>query len=153
MRLHEFHQTQILPISIEAAWAFFSQPANLNEITPPAMRFETLGGDFSPVYPGQMLWYRLKMAPFIHGTWVTEITHVDPGVSFVDEQRAGPYKLWHHRHTFCSAANGGTEVKDDLIYALPFWPFGEIAHALYVRPMLKKVFSYRRQELARRFAA
>lgn len=153
MHLREFRQSQVLPISLEEAWAFFSNPANLNEITPPDMRFQTVGGDLSPVHVGQLIWYRLQLAPFIYRTWVTEIKLVVPGECFVDEQRFGPYKLWYHRHSFKKISETHTEVSDHVVYALPFWPFSEIAHALYVQPMHEKVFRYRQQELVRRFGS
>ncbi len=153
MRLHEFRQSQTIPVPVQAAWDFFSQPANLSHLTPPDVAFRQAGGDLSQVYPGQMIWYSYQFAPFIRRTWVTEMTHVNPGVSFVDEQRVGPYKLWHHRHGFRAVGENATELTDHIIYALPFWPFGEVAHGLYVRPLLDRVFAYRRQELARRFGA
>lgn len=151
MHLREIRQSQILPISLSEAWEFFSNPANLTEITPPDMRFQMEGGDLKPLYLGQMIWYRLPLAPFVYRTWVTEIKHIVPGEFFVDEQRFGPYKLWHHRHSFRAISGAQTEVSDHVIYALPFWPFSEIVHALYVKPMHDKVFRYRQQELARRF--
>ncbi len=153
MHLHEFRQSQVVNIPLEQAWAFFSNPANLNELTPPDMRFQTLGGDFSTVHPGQLVWYRLQLAPFLYRTWVTEITLVSPLEYFVDEQRFGPYKLWHHRHSFRAVSASQTEISDHVVYALPFWPLGEIVHALYVKPMHEKVFRYRQQELAKRFGA
>ena len=153
MRLRELRQSQTLPIPVAQAWAFFSNPANLNEITPPDMRFQTLGGDTSTAHPGQLIWYRLKLAPFIYRTWVTEIKHVVLGESFVDEQRFGPYKFWQHTHTLRALSPSQTEVTDHVVYALPFWPFSEIVHDLYVRPMHEKVFRYRQQELARRFGS
>lgn len=153
MRLREIRQSQVLPIPLEQAWAFFSNPANLNEITPPDMRFQTLGGDLGSVHPGQLIWYRLKLAPLIYRTWVTEIKQVVPGEYFLDEQRFGPYKLWHHRHTLRAVSETQTEVSDHVIYALPFWPLSEIAHALYVQPMHEKVFRYRQQELVKRFGS
>lgn len=115
------------------------------------MRFQVIGGDLGPVHLGQMMWYRVQLAPFLYRTWVTEITHLSPGEWFVDEQRFGPYKLWHHRHQLRAVSEQQTEVTDHVVYALPFWPFGELAHGLYARPMLQKVFDHRQRELARRF--
>ncbi|SKA85963.1 Ligand-binding SRPBCC domain-containing protein [Prosthecobacter debontii] len=153
MQLHEFRQSQILRIPLAEAWAFFSQPANLNEITPPDMRFEVAGGDMSSIYAGQVVWYRLQLLPGLYRTWVTEIRHVQPQESFIDEQRFGPYRFWQHRHSFKEVSPTQTEVSDHVIYALPFWPFGEVVHTLYVKPMHEKVFRYRREALVRRFSA
>lgn len=150
MRLHELHQSQVVAAPLKEVWHFFSQPANLRHLTPPGVSFEQVGGDPAPMYAGQMLWYRLRPLPFLSQLWVTEITHVVPEVMFVDEQRAGPCRLWHHVHRF-RAVEGGTEIVDHVVYAMPFWPAGEVAHALYVRPMLEKVFAFRRESVASRF--
>lgn len=149
MKLHTLHQSQTLPVTAEAAWAFFSNPANLAHLTPPELRMRRPGGDSTaPVYPGQWLWFDIQLAPFIWQTWVTEITHVEPGRSFIDEQRAGPYRFWRHRHVINPLPDGGCEVTDTVYYALPYQPLGELAHPLLVRPLLKKIFAYRRQSLA-----
>lgn len=133
------------------AWDFFSRPENLDILTPPEMAFQILGGDLPRMFAGQIICYRIRLAPMLWVRWVTEITHVEEGRSFVDEQRAGPYKFWHHRHSF--RADGPDHiVMDDLVhYALPFGPLGSVAHAAYVRRQLARVFAYRRQVLADRF--
>ena len=149
MKLHTFHQSQALPCSADTAWTFFSNPANLARLTPPELRMRRPGGDSTaPVYPGQWLWFDVQLAPGIWKTWVTEITQVEPGRSFIDEQRAGPYRFWRHRHLITPLPDGGCEVTDTVHYALPFQPFGELAHPLLVRPMLEKIFAYRKQALA-----
>jgi ligand-binding SRPBCC domain-containing protein len=150
--LHTLHQTQTLPISAATAWDFFSNPANLAQLTPPDLAMRRPGGDqTAPVFPGQMLWFQIQLAPFIWKTWLTHITHVDPGVSFIDEQRTGPYKLWRHRHLITPLSDTSCEITDTIHYALPFQPFGELAHAFLVSPMLEKIFTYRRQALVKRF--
>lgn len=152
MKLHTLHQAQILPIPASTAWAFFSNPANLAQLTPPDMAMRRPDGDQThPVFPGQMLWFQIQLAPFIWKTWITQITHVDPGVSFIDEQRAGPYKIWRHRHLITPLSPSSCEVTDTIYYALPFHPFGELAYPLIVRPMLNKIFTYRRQALTKIF--
>lgn len=150
MTLHTLEQEQLLPIGIEEAWEFFSSPANLNEITPADLGFEITSPPEPRMYDGQIITYRVRIAPLIHVPWVTEIKCVDEGRSFIDEQRFGPYKFWHHRHTF-EATPGGTLMRDRIHYALPFGPLGTIAHALFVRRKLQWIFRYRKQILAKRF--
>ena len=150
MKIHTLHQTQSLPVSAETAWTFFSNPDNLAKLTPPEMKMRNPGGDQThPVFPGQMLWFEIELAPLIWKQWITWITHVDPGVSFIDEQRAGPYKLWHHRHEIRPLSPDTCEVIDTVLYALPLHPFSAPAHPLFVRPMLNKIFAYRRTALER----
>jgi ligand-binding SRPBCC domain-containing protein len=149
VKLHTLQQSQGLPIAARTAWEFFSNPANLARLTPPDMQMRHPGGDqTAPIFPGQMLWFDIRLVPGLWQTWVTEITHIDPGVSFIDEQRAGPYKLWRHRHLITPIHASACEVTDTVHYALPFYPCGELAHSLMVRPMLEKIFAYRKQALA-----
>jgi len=152
MILHEFHQKQTLSVPAPIAWEFFSNPANLAKLTPPDMPMRRPAGDQThPIFSGQMFWFRVRLAPLIWKTWVTQITHVDPGVSFIDEQRAGPYKLWRHRHLIRPIDTLSCEIVDTIYYALPFQPFGEFAHSLVVKPMMRRLFDYRRLALAERF--
>ena len=148
--MHRLHRTQRLPISVEAAWDFFSDPRNLDAITPPGMRFRLVSDLPDRVYPGLMIEYRLRPLFNIPVTWVTEITHVDEPRRFVDEQRVGPYAIWHHEHRFNPIA-GGVEVDDLVSYALPFGPLGELVEPFLVRPRLAEIFDYRRRVLASRF--
>jgi ligand-binding SRPBCC domain-containing protein len=151
MTIHTLTQAQTLPLTLEQAWDFFSSPANLNEITPPELAFRILTPNLGRMYPGQLIAYDIRLAPLIWVTWVTEITHVEPGSSFIDEQRFGPYKLWHHRHTF-EAVEGGVRMTDEVHYALYGGPFGDLIHALWVGPQVKRIFDHRRRVLAERFA-
>lgn len=150
--IHILEQVQVLPLSMEAAWTFFSSPANLDEITPPELAFQTESGHTDPMHEGQIVIHRVKVAPGVHVRWVTEIKAVDEGRAFVDEQRFGPYKFWHHRHTF-EPVDGGVRMCDRVHYELPFGPLGELVHALFVRQKLERIFAFRREELARRFPA
>jgi ligand-binding SRPBCC domain-containing protein len=100
---------------------------------------------------GQIIEYRVEIVPMVWMPWVSEIKAVVEGHSFIDEQRFGPYKFWHHRHTF-EPAEGGVKITDQVHYALPFGPLGSIAHALFVRRKLEGIFRFRRQELERRFS-
>jgi ligand-binding SRPBCC domain-containing protein len=149
MTLYSLHRTQTLDISLEAAWEFFSSPANLARITPPWLGFKVMTPDPPPMHAGQILEYTVSGLPGLRMNWVTEITHVrEPGF-FVDEQRLGPYRFWHHKHYFRSVP-GGTQVSDLVHYALPLWPLGELARGL-VRSRLETIFDFRSQTLARMF--
>jgi ligand-binding SRPBCC domain-containing protein len=150
MTLHTLEQEQSLPIPLAEAWDFFSSPANLDAITPDDLGFKITSPPAGRMFDGQIITYRVRIAPLIHVTWVTEIKCVEHGRAFVDEQRFGPYKFWHHRHEF-EEAPGGVLMRDKVHYALPFGPFGAIAHALFVRRKLEWIFNSRRQLLAQRF--
>lgn len=140
LTIHTLCQEQVLPIPREEAWKFFSSPANLDEITPADLGFETTSEPESPMYEGQIITYRVRIAPGVSMPWVTEIKYVLPGESFVDEQRSGPYRFWHHRHTF-ETIPGGVLMRDKVHYALPFGPFGAIAHGVFVRRKLRWIFN------------
>jgi ligand-binding SRPBCC domain-containing protein len=150
VKIHTLRQEQILPISIEEAWEFFSSPANLDAITPADLGFEITCPLPPRMFEGQIITYRVKVAPLVWLPWVTEIKCVEDGRSFIDEQRFGPYKFWHHRHAF-EPVDGGVLMTDVVHYALPFGPFGEIARALFVRRKLEWIFGYRKKWLAERF--
>ncbi len=149
MKLHQMEQTQILPISIEEAWAFFSDSSNLDDMTPPELGFETISGNGEQMFQGQIIVHRVQLAPCIKTRWTTEITTVEEGAYFIDEQRSGPYRFWNHLHRFETCA-GGTSMLDRIHYALPFFPFGEIGLPL-VRSKLKRIFDFRRELLNDRF--
>ncbi|WP_193210927.1 SRPBCC family protein [Luteolibacter marinus] len=150
MTLHHLSQEQVLPISLDEAWEFFSSPRNLDAITPPELGFRIVHCPSEKMHDGQIIEYRVKVAPAIWVPWVTEIKSVDAGRSFVDEQRFGPYKFWHHRHTF-EEIDGGVMARDLVHYALPFGPFGAVAHGVFVRRKLERIFAFRRQVLEERF--
>ncbi len=150
MKLHTLEQKQTLPISLDEAWDFFSSPANLDAITPDDLGFHITSPLAGKMFDGQIITYRVRIAPLVHVTWVTEIKCVEEGRAFVDEQRFGPYKFWHHRHEF-EAVPGGVLMRDKVHYALPFGPFGAIAHALFVRRKLEWIFNFRWKLLAEKF--
>ena len=150
--IHTLHTKQILPITLEEAWDFFSDPKNLKVITPDYMSFNILGGADRKMYPGQIIQYIVTPILGIKTLWVTEITHVVDKKYFVDEQRFGPYALWHHKH-FIKAVEGGVEMEDIVDYKLPFGWFGNLFHGLIVKPKLKEIFSYREQKLKELFGA
>lgn len=150
MKVHVLEQEQFLPISMAEAWAFFSTPRNLDEITPPDLGFSIEHCEDGPMFEGQIITYRIRVAPLIWVSWVTEIRAVKEGVSFVDNQMSGPYKLWHHRHSF-EEADGGVLMRDRVYYGLGFGPFGALAHAIFVGRKLRWIFESRRKSLAERF--
>jgi len=150
MIVHTLSQEQRLPISREEAWKFFSTPGNLDSLTPPDIGFEIVNQPGDRLYEGQIITYRIKIFPLVWVRWVTEIKSVEEGRSFADEQRFGPYKFWHHRHTF-EDIQGGVLMRDLVHYGLGFGPFGAIAHAVFVRKKLEAIFAYRREFLTKRF--
>ncbi|RYD41364.1 MAG: hypothetical protein EOP85_12805 [Verrucomicrobiaceae bacterium] len=150
MTVHTLAQEQRLPISREEAWEFFATPRNLDDITPPDVGFVIVSQPGEKMYEGQIITYRIRILPLVWVTWVTEIKSVGEGESFVDEQRFGPYRFWHHRHTF-EEIPGGVLMRDLVHYGLHFGFLGGIAHTLFVRRKLESIFSYRREILARRF--
>ena len=142
-KVYSFKTIQTIPCSLEKAWDFFSNPANLAEITPAALKFKTVSkfnGD--KMYPGQVIEYKVHPVLGIPLYWMTEITHVEQHKYFVDEQRYGPYSLWHHQHHFKEVA-GGTEMTDIVHYKLPLGILGRIANTLFVKSKLKEIFDFR----------
>lgn len=150
MALYQLRSKQILPISMEKAWEFLSSPKNLQVITPDHMGFQILSGAERSMYPGQIIQYIVKPFPFVATRWVTEITHVQDGSYFVDEQRFGPYSLWHHKH-FLKEVEGGVEMEDVIDYKLPFGILGTWIHSLLVKKQLLKIFKYREEKLSALF--
>ncbi|TXE10792.1 SRPBCC family protein [Gelidibacter salicanalis] len=146
MKIYTLRQTQKLPISIETAWNFLSDPKNLKTITPDYMGFHILSGADRPMFAGQMIQYIVTPVLGIKTKWVTEITHSVHNAYFVDEQRFGPYALWHHKH-FIKAIDGGVEMEDIIDYKLPFGILGQMVHPFLVKPKLDEIFSYRSAKL------
>jgi len=152
MRLPRFTRSQFLPVDLETAWGFFSDPRNLQTMTPPWLNLVPTSEVPQEMHPGLIVTYQVKPALRIPVTWVTEITHVVDRQLFVDEQRSGPYRFWHHQHHFREVA-GGTEARDVLHYALPLGPVGDLAGAALVRKRIDEIFEYRRHALEQRFGA
>lgn len=150
--MHRLTTVQILPISLEKAWDFFSNPQNLAAITPAHMNLIPTSPLPSETYPGLMITYKVKPLLGIPLLWVTEITHVRDRAFFVDEQRFGPYRIWHHQHHF-RPVQGGVEMTDIVDYKLPLGPLGVLMEKLLVGKMLKGIFEYRRQRLVELFGA
>lgn len=151
MAIHVLQRTQVVHTSIEERWEFFSNPRNLAIITPRALNLVVLNELPTHVHPGLMIEYRVRPFLGIPLTWLTEITHVEELRYFVDEQRVGPYRLWHHEHFFTPMENGRVEIRDRVYYVLPFTPLSEIVHPFIVRPQLEKIFAFREQAVRQRF--
>ena len=140
--VHTLELSQFVPADPGRVWEFFSNPRNLRDLIPPKMDFRILG-DPGPMYAGQMIAYRIRVAPGVRVGWLTEILHVTPGCYFVDEQRVGPYRLWHHEHHFLPR-DGGVEMRDRVTYSIGFGPVGEAAHSIWVKRQLDGVFEFRK---------
>ncbi|MGC4035236.1 MAG: SRPBCC family protein [Chitinophagaceae bacterium] len=151
MAVYSIKRIQKIPASIEQTWDFFSNPANLQAITPAKMDFRVISKYHSDrTYAGQIIEYKLRPLLKIPVYWMTEITYVEEHRYFVDEQRFGPYSLWHHQHHFKSI-DGGVEMTDIVHYKIPFWFIGDIANAVFVKKELEMIFSYRFQKIEELF--
>jgi ligand-binding SRPBCC domain-containing protein len=153
MATYSFHTKQLIPISIEQAWDFFSSPANLQRITPPEMRFQIISRFHGlRMYPGQLIEYKVRPFLGIPVYWMTEITQVQEPVYFIDQQRFGPYTLWHHQHHF-KAISGGVEMTDIVHYRIPLGILGDFANWLFVKQKLESIFQYRYKSVEELFGS
>lgn len=151
MAAHSIKTVQKIPISLDDAWAFFSNPANLQAITPANMGFKVISKHHGNVmYAGQIIEYTVKPVLGIPLYWMTEITQVKNKEYFIDEQRFGPYSLWHHQHHF-KAIIGGVEMTDIIHYKNPMWFLGRIANTLYVKKQLEGIFDFRFKKVEEMF--
>jgi ligand-binding SRPBCC domain-containing protein len=151
-KVYSFKTIQQLPISLDVAWDFFSSPDNLKKITPADMGFNVVSKYHGEkMYPGQIIEYKVSPVLGIPLYWMTEITHVQDKEYFVDEQRFGPYSMWHHQHHF-KAVDGGVEMTDIVHYKLPLWFLGDIANTLFVKKQLQHIFEYRYKIVEQQFA-
>ncbi|HEY4325616.1 MAG TPA: SRPBCC family protein [Mucilaginibacter sp.] len=152
MKTYLLKTEQTIPISLEEAWDFFSSPLNLEKITPKEMNIvvtSNYNGD-TKAYPGMIITYKISPLFGIKMNWMTEITHVKEGEYFVDEQRFGPYALWHHQHHF-KTIDGGVKMTDILNYAIPYGIIGRWANTILVDQQIKKIFSYREKAIVELF--
>lgn len=151
MSIHQYKTTQFLPININLAWDFFSTPLNLPIITPPELDFKILTKtNIDKAYEGMIIDYTVKPLFGIPMHWQTKICSVIEKKSFADKQLKGPYKLWHHTHTF-EEQNGGVLMTDVINYQLPFGFIGNIAHSLFIKKKIENIFNYRRKVLEEKF--
>ena len=150
-KVYSLKTIQLIPANINTAWDFFSNPANLQQITPNNLGFKIISKHHGEkMYAGQLIEYTVKPLLAIPLYWMTEITHVQDKKYFVDEQRYGPYRLWHHQHHF-KEVSGGVEMMDIVHYKLPFWFVGDIANSLFVSKQLKTIFDYRKEKVEQLF--
>lgn len=133
---------QYIPANIDSTWQFFSNPKNLQEITPKDLDFHIISTPSETMQEGDIISYRIGIFPLIKTSWVTEIKAVVQQQSFIDEQRFGPYAFWHHRHTFIPC-EGGVTMIDEVHFRPPFWIISRITVNLFIAPKLRKIFSYR----------
>jgi ligand-binding SRPBCC domain-containing protein len=150
LKIYQFKAKQFLPISIGEAWKFFSNSSNLPKITPPWLNFEVTSQLENKMYAGMIITYLVRPLLNIPTTWVTEITHVCEPYFFVDEQRFGPYKFWHHQHIFRDAENG-IEMEDIVSYAVPFGVIGRLANSWIISQRIKSIFKFREEVLDKLF--
>lgn len=151
MPVYTFRNTQKIPSTIEKVWDFISSPKNLKQITPKYMGFNILSTELpEKMYAGMIIHYQVSPLLGINTLWVTEITHVDELRYFVDEQRVGPYKMWHHQH-FIEAAEDGVLMTDIVDYQPPFGFLGAIANRLIIRKKIAEIFAVRTLRLEEYF--
>jgi len=149
--IRSIERQQLAHAPLERVFEFFSHTRNLEELTPPWLRFSVLTPEPLALRAGTLIEYRLR----VHGVplrWVSRIEEWQPGRRFVDRQLRGPYRLWCHTHEF-AADPRGTLIRDSVRYELPLGPLGALAHAAIVRRDLERVFDYRQQQVERRFGA
>ncbi len=145
-KIYKFRRKQLIKTDIDTAWNFIRSPKNLEALTPDNLAFEIVTELPEIMYDGLLIEFRVGIPLLGKQTWLTEINHIREKRSFVDEQRIGPYKLWNHYHEI-KAVNGGVHFTDWVHYVMPLGPLGTIAHAVYVRKMLRYVFDYREKIL------
>jgi ligand-binding SRPBCC domain-containing protein len=151
MSIYTLTSSQIIPASVEEVWDFMSSPRNLQKITPPYMGFEIITDPLpEKIYAGMIIQYKVSPLLKIKLRWVTEITQVNNLHYFVDEQKAGPYKIWHHQHLLSPTAEG-TLMQDIVTYQPPFYLLGSIANAVLIKKQLKSIFEFRKLAVETKF--
>lgn len=145
---HQIYREQIIAVDLQTAWDFIRSPKNLDCITPEDMAFEIISDVPEQMYNGLIIEYRVGI-PFLgKQTWLSEIKHIRARHSFVDEQRIGPYKMWYHYHEI-TEVEGGVRFVDQVHYAMPFGPIGELARLAFVKKQLGKIFDFREKAMPR----
>ncbi len=149
MPIYTFKRKQIVRISLQECWDFFSDPRNLEKITPASLGFRVKSDLPAKIYPGLMIEYKVSPLLGLPLSWLTEIVQVDEPHHFVDEQRVGPYRLWHHEHFFRELPGGEVELRDLIHYMPPLGLLGSIVNTLAIRPQLMRIFDFRAEVLER----
>lgn len=151
MAFYQLRKEQFIPASLDEVWDFVSRPSNLKQITPEHMGFDITSEDLpDKMYPGMIITYNVKPLFGIKMRWVTEITQVEEKRYFVDEQRSGPYSMWHHQHIL-EEVEGGVLMKDIVSYKPPMGFLGAIANRVMIRRQLEAIFDYRTKALEKKF--
>jgi ligand-binding SRPBCC domain-containing protein len=151
MSVHVLRARQIVPAGLETCWSFFSDPANLRKLTPSSLDLRLTEEPPPSIYPGLMIQYQVRPLFGVPMTWLTEITHVRSMEYFADEQRVGPYAIWHHEHFFAPLEGGRTEVRDLVHYRLPLGWLGDLFHPVLVLPQLREIFAFREKAITEHF--
>jgi len=153
MAFYQFIHEQLFQASVAEMWSFISAPKNLKEITPDYMGFEVTTPHLSEkMYAGMIISYKVSPVLNFKVDWVTEITHVKENEFFVDEQRIGPYKLWHHQHHLIQMKEG-VLMRDIVTYQPPFGILGALANKLLISKKLNEIFNYRKVVLEKKFGS
>ena len=151
MSYYQLENLQFINASMDEVWSFISSPQNLKKITPSYMGFEVVTKNIpSKMHAGMIIGYKVSPIGTIKMNWLTEITHVEEGVFFVDEQRIGPYKIWHHQHKI-EPFEQGVLMTDIVTYAPPFGWFGKLLNRLIIKNKLNEIFQFRKQKLEELF--
>ena len=151
--MHQLKKIQDIPISINKAWEFFSEPENLAKINPSNMNFNILlRSDAGEMYPGMIITYKVSPLFNLKVNWVTEISQIKEHKYFIDNQIQGPYKIWHHEHHFKEIENG-TEMRDVLFYEVKFGFIGQILHKLFIKKRIEEIFNYREVKIKELFSS
>ena len=151
MPVYQFYKEQRIHTTVDEIWDFVSSPRNLKEITPDYMGFEITTAHMSDImYPGMIISYKVSPVLGIKLPWVTEITHVSNKDFFVDEQRKGPYKMWHHEHRIIQT-DDGLIMTDLITYEPPFGVLGALANKLFIKKQLNDIFDYRKKIIDEKF--
>lgn len=142
MKLYRIRRAQRIPSNLNDAWEFFSHPNNMIKVMPPNLRIKIIERQPRFIYSGMLINQKVKTIFGIKRSWITQILHEDEPNYFVDEQKFGPFRFWHHQHIFTEVF-GGIEVEDIIHYSLPFGILGRLFNAIYIKKKLKKIFDYR----------
>lgn len=148
--MYQVNRQQLFTSPLEKIWDFISKPSNLGVITPPEMNFRIISDTGEDMFNGQIIEYRVNLPLLGDTKWVTEIKHVIPHRQFVDEQRIGPYKFWHHFHGL-EKHGEGINMIDRVHYLPPFGPIGSLINRLFINKRLENIFDYRQQVLESKF--
>ena len=143
---YQFSSVQYLNTDLKSVWEFASSPKNLKKITPDYMLFNITSNNKDKIYPGMIISYNVAPILNIKLNWVTEITQVFENKYFIDEQRIGPYSLWHHQHLF-ELEDKKVKMTDIVTYKPPFGLLGRIANSLFIKKQLESIFEFRREKM------